>query len=176
MPGGSEITDNGIIEKYCYQDELEACELYGGLYQWKEIMNYSTTPGVQGICPPEWHVPTNDDWKILKGVADTQYGIGDPEWDEIGIHGFDVGLNLRSTHGWPPSANGPDMVGFGVLPAGCWVDGIFMNEGTSTTFWTSNEYIPNYSWYNKVHANLDSLLYNFHYKGEGFSVRCVKDE
>jgi uncharacterized protein (TIGR02145 family) len=37
---------------------LEAnCAVYGGLYQWKEMMQYVNTPGVQGICPTGWHVP-----------------------------------------------------------------------------------------------------------------------
>jgi uncharacterized protein (TIGR02145 family) len=45
-------SDNGLIEKYCYGDLPANCETYGGLYQWREAMQYIATPGTQGICPP----------------------------------------------------------------------------------------------------------------------------
>ena len=28
-------------------------------------MQWSTTEGVQGICPTGWHLPTDDDWTAL---------------------------------------------------------------------------------------------------------------
>jgi uncharacterized protein (TIGR02145 family) len=38
----SDVSDNGIIEKYC-QDNLESsCDTFGGFYDWDEMMNYST--------------------------------------------------------------------------------------------------------------------------------------
>ncbi len=46
--------------------------------------------------PNGWHVPTDEEWKQLEGEVDTQFGYPDPEWDEIGERGFDVGLNLKS--------------------------------------------------------------------------------
>ena len=52
-----EQTGNGTIEKYCY-DNLDAnCTIYGGLYQWNEMMQYTTLVN-QGLCPSGWHVPT----------------------------------------------------------------------------------------------------------------------
>ena len=32
--------DNGIIEKYCYNNEPDNCTEYGGLYQWQEMMQH----------------------------------------------------------------------------------------------------------------------------------------
>lgn len=57
--------DNGIIEKYCYDNNAANCDVYGGLYQWNEMMQYITTPGSQGICPPGWHLPTHAEWTTL---------------------------------------------------------------------------------------------------------------
>jgi hypothetical protein len=54
----SDVSTNGIIEKYCYGNNPANCDIYGGFYDWNEMMNYNTTPGAQGICPPGWHVPT----------------------------------------------------------------------------------------------------------------------
>ena len=45
------MTNNGIIEKYCYDNNPANCAIYGGLYQWNEMMQYTTQQGAQGICP-----------------------------------------------------------------------------------------------------------------------------
>jgi hypothetical protein len=42
IPGVNEQTNNGIVEKYCY-DNLDAnCDVYGGMYQWEKPFNTST--------------------------------------------------------------------------------------------------------------------------------------
>lgn len=46
-------TNNGVIEKICYNDDPNNCTVYGALYQWQEAMQYNYTPGTQGICPPD---------------------------------------------------------------------------------------------------------------------------
>lgn len=59
--------DNSVIEKYCYNNDFTKCDIYGGLYQWDEMMQYVEIQGVQGICPTDWHIPTDNEWKILEG-------------------------------------------------------------------------------------------------------------
>jgi len=56
---------NGTIEKYCPANDFVNCDVWGGLYQWEELMHYQTTAGAQGICPAGWHVPDSKDWKEL---------------------------------------------------------------------------------------------------------------
>ncbi len=109
--GNQNQEDNGTIEKYCYDNNSSHCDTYGGLYQWNEIMQHTTTPGLQGICPPDWHIPTNEEWKQLEGETDSQYGYPDPEWDIVGWRGFDAGLNLKATSGWSAGGNGIDLYG-----------------------------------------------------------------
>ena len=41
--GSNNQADNGTIEKYCYNDSTANCDTYGGLYQWKEMMQYVTS-------------------------------------------------------------------------------------------------------------------------------------
>jgi len=106
-----EMTDNGVIEKYCYNNEPSKCNQYGGLYQWNEVMQYTTTSGVQGICPEGWYIPTDDEWKILEGTVDSQYPVGDPIWNNTGHRGYDAGLNLKSTSGWSSGNNGTNLFG-----------------------------------------------------------------
>jgi len=60
-------SDNGVTEKYCYNDDPENCKKYGGLYQFAEAVQFrdESDKKVQGICPDGWHIPTNDEIKIL---------------------------------------------------------------------------------------------------------------
>jgi hypothetical protein len=59
IPGNWNQNDNGLIEKYCYNNSTGNCNNYGGLYQWNEAMQYVSTEATQGICPFGWHLPTN---------------------------------------------------------------------------------------------------------------------
>ena len=65
-------TDNGIIEKYCYNNDPANCNTYGGLYNWYEAMNYDTTEGSKGICPDGWHIPTLADVQELQDFVKNQ--------------------------------------------------------------------------------------------------------
>jgi uncharacterized protein (TIGR02145 family) len=67
--GEDNQNNNGIIEKYCYDDNPSNCNTYGALYQWNEAMQYSTLPGAQGICPAGWHVGSYADFASLNNVV-----------------------------------------------------------------------------------------------------------
>ncbi|MEI6850908.1 MAG: FISUMP domain-containing protein [Candidatus Saccharibacteria bacterium] len=58
-------SDNSILEKYCYDNDENNCNLYGGLYGWDEMMGYTTTEPNQGICPTGFHVPLYSEWATL---------------------------------------------------------------------------------------------------------------
>jgi len=49
IDGINDQLDNATLEKYCYDDLETNCDTYGGLYLWDEMMEYTTTPGTQGI-------------------------------------------------------------------------------------------------------------------------------
>ena len=108
---------------WCWGNNSSNCDTYGRLYDWATIMNGESSSngvpsGVQGICPTGWHVPSDEEWKILEGTVDSQYGVGDPEWDDTGYRGYDAGNNLKSTNGWNLGGNGTDSYGFTALPGG----------------------------------------------------------
>jgi len=71
---GDNQQDNHILEKYCYKNVPANCDLYGGLYQWSEAMNYTTLEGGQGICPSGWHIPTDAEWHELVMFLDPSNG------------------------------------------------------------------------------------------------------
>jgi len=65
MAGNQMQTDNCTVEKYCPQDNMQNCDVYGGTYQWEELMSFNNTEGIQGLCPPGWHIPTSAEWEEL---------------------------------------------------------------------------------------------------------------
>ncbi len=175
---GNNQTNNSIIEKFCYDNNTINCDEYGGLYQWNEIMEYTTTPGVQGICPAGWHIPTDDELKTLEGTVDSQYPVGDPIWDNMGLRGFDAGLNLKSLSGWIPYGNGTDLYGFSALPGGShsYAYGIFVYLGNFACFWSSTEFNTENAVGRLISYEFDGVNNAFTIKEDAVSVRCLKDE
>jgi uncharacterized protein (TIGR02145 family) len=176
IPASMDMTDNGVLEKYCYDDDTLSCNYWGALYQWNEIMKYTIINGTQGICPYGWHIPTDEEIKQLEGYVDSFYPIGDPEWDRNGPRGFDVGLNLKSKTGWNSLNNGLDKYGFAAYPTGFRTYyGNWQDWGLSSGYWSSTG--DSVGAYTRV--LLDEIYYqqkrNAHVTNLGFSVKCLKD-
>lgn len=175
IDGSQEMSNTGTIEKYCFDDNPDNCDTYGGLYQWNEMMQYTTTTGVKGICPIGWHIPTDNEWKILEGNVDTQYGVGDPEWNGDSWRGLDAGERLKTTTGWNENT-GINAVGFSCLAGGNrYGSGSFNNLGSYGRWWSSTEDSDMYAWCRTLHYSRYRIE---RYDGDkilGFSVRCLKD-
>ena len=179
-------TDNTTLEKYCYSDLESNCDVYGGMYQWDEMMQYVTTQGTQGICPSGWHIPTDDEWKTLEGNADNTYGVGDPEWDEISWRGDDVGGNLKetgTTHWYSPNTGATNSSGFTALGGGYYSSGntTFYYIKEYTCFWTSKDdtggtFGSTYAWFRHPGYNISTIYrHGNRLKANGLYVRCLKD-
>lgn len=147
-----EAADNNIIEKYCYENDPENCAIYGGLYQWNELMQFTTTPGGQGICPPGWHIPTREEFAIL----DTTVGI------HFGTGGFAALLGgVRTVDG--SFARGPE-------------DHYDPLQTPRAEFWSSTRSAPETG----ISADLGGILgWSLRITGTnigaGLSVRCLED-
>lgn len=164
--GADNQTDNDIIEKYCYANDTENCNTYGGLYQWDEMMQYSTQESTQGICPPGWHIPSDDEFKILE----MELGMTQQEADmENGWRGTGVGtaLNIGGSSGF-------DAV-FGGRRQGV---NSFALLGSAGYIYTSTEADnPNNAW-RRCFSPTDSRVgrYDSFSKAHGYSVRCLKSD
>jgi uncharacterized protein (TIGR02145 family) len=170
-------TNNQVLEKYCYGNQPDSCVKYGGLYQWDELMQYCLQQGTQGICPPGWHVPSDEEWKVLEGAVDSQYGIGDTIWDDWGYRGSEAGLNLKMGTGWLNNGNGTNLYGFSGLPGGIrYSDGHFNMAGEMGFWWTSTTSAGDDSWRRSLHCDAHGAGREGTFKNYGFSVRCLKDE
>jgi uncharacterized protein (TIGR02145 family) len=178
IDGNATMLDNGVIEKYCNSNLESNCDLYGGLYQWTEMMQYSTTPGTQGICTPGWHLPTDNEWKILEGTVDTQFGVGDPVWDLSGDRGMDAGGKLKATGTvyWVfPNTGATNATGFTALGGGARnTDGSFPGFQIYGRFWTSTE-SSTLAYRHVLNAARADIARDAANKFFGLSVRCLKD-
>jgi len=178
--GTTDHSDNDIIEKHCYNNEPDSCSEYGGLYMWDETMQYSTDTTTNGICPPEpgWHLPTDFDWKVLEGFTDTQFPIGDPEWDNLLYRGFDVGGHLKdtTTRFWlTPNTSATNSSQFTGLGGGIKYGGqnVFSQLGQSGLFWCSDLYSTDNPYYRELHFAGSQVGRLFIDKSRSLSVRCI---
>ena len=155
---------NDSIEKYCYDDLESNCEIYGGLYQWDEMMQGSATPGDQGICPPEWHVPTDIEYTDLVDFLGGDSVAGGK-------------LKKTGTDLWKTPNNGAtNESGFTALPGGYRDNSsIFRNITTSGIFWSSTQGETTIAWYRSLYYSSVSIGRYSGMKTTGSSVRCVKD-
>jgi uncharacterized protein (TIGR02145 family) len=146
-------SDNGIIEKYCYNNDTIKCSIYGGLYQWNEAMQYTTVEKASGICPIGWHLPSWSEFAALKiFVGSNAFNL-----EEIG------------------QGNGTNASGFTALFAGINFNGTFYDLGNNTIYWRSTNY-------DSTHADIFQLtntdtviLGNPVVKTGGYSIRCIND-
>jgi len=157
-------TDNTTIEKYCYDNNSANCNIYGGLYQWNELMNYSTST-TQGICPTGWHVPTDDDWSTLTIYLGTNAGSKLAGSYELWNDGA-----LRQSADFGTS-------GFNALPAGLrGVLGDFGALGDLASFWSSSEDSPGLYWDRYLTSGTSEVIRNNDGQADGYSVRCLRTE
>jgi uncharacterized protein (TIGR02145 family) len=179
-------TDNGILEKYCYNNNESSCNTYGGLYQWDEVMQYQSSdnsnPGITlGVCPSGWHIPTDNEWKEL----DMFLGMSASDAsDHVNWIYCEIGRQLKealNTH-WEyhinagasePNAN---MTDFTALPAGRRVyDSSFEGIGTQAFIWTSTESSATETYVTILVSHEPGIGRQAYFKTNGFSVRCIKN-
>jgi uncharacterized protein (TIGR02145 family) len=177
--GSGDQTDNSVIEKYCYSDNESSCDVYGGLYQWNEWMNYTSSsnsnPGDrQGICPTGWHVPSDAEWCQMEIFLDATVVCETAGW-----RGTDAGGKMKeagTTHWTSPNTGATNSSGFTALPGGNWVTGGgFSNLTTNAYFWSAAESSSTNAWGRNLYYSNAQVNRNGHDKTNGFSGRCVKD-
>jgi uncharacterized protein (TIGR02145 family) len=145
--GSLEQNNNSIIEKYCLYDDPLNCNIYGGLYQWNEAMQYVNTEGARGICPVGWHIPT------------------DAEFQTLGTEVNNDGNKLKREE--------TNESGFSALISG---GGFELSVSGGTGFWSSSDNGTSSAGGLGLNGGRDSVIYFYHGpKGYGFSVRCLKD-
>jgi uncharacterized protein (TIGR02145 family) len=170
------MTDNGVIEKYCYNNNAANCAVYGGLYQWDEVMNYTESPGAQGICPDGWHIPTDEEWCTLSLTLDET-----SDCDAVGdASSYIAGGMMKeagTAHWVDPNTAATNESGFTGLPAGyrSFSSFQFYSLGYYTGFWSSSPNDDIEIWYRDLYYDNGELYRDSYNRSYGFAVRCIMD-
>ncbi|MCX6270187.1 MAG: lamin tail domain-containing protein, partial [Bacteroidetes bacterium] len=171
--GSQNQENNSVLEKYCSNNDLDNCAIYGGLYQWNEMMQYTNVPGSQGICPTNWHIPTNAEWCTL-----TTY-LGDTSNCNPYSYATIPGGKLKetgTTHWKSPNYGATNSSGFTAIPGGWFSPGVYQEFLYNASFWTSSESSTgDGAWYRWLNYSYERISSNIFPKSIGFSLRCVKD-
>ncbi len=164
IAGSGNQNNTGTIEKYCFDDLDANCTTYGGLYQWDEMMQYSTTEGAQGICPTGWHLPARGEWITLTNYLGVQYEAGG-KMKEIGF-----------THWNSPNEGATNTSGFTGLGGGYrWTDASFLDIRRYGFFWSSTQVSTDGADARNL-EHYDASVWGSTYEFRaGFSVRCIRD-
>ena len=156
---------------WCYYDNYPANgKIYGKLYNWYAVNDS------RGLAPTGWHIPSDAEWKELEmciGMSveelDKGYGRGDNEGSKLAGN-YDLWPDdlLRKSSEFGKS-------GFNAIPGGFRGDkGWFDFVGSLCILWSSTKYkslLPlsrSLSFSENLHRGCGS-------KGNGYSVRCIKD-
>lgn len=167
--------DSPVVDgknSWCYNNNPENCERYGRLYTWSLAMDsskagdcgYGVTCTIkephQGICPEGWHVPTNDEYKML--------------YEYVG--GEDVAPQvLKSTDGWD-FYNGSNEFGFSLIPGGYRnINGEFIRMGEHANLWSATENSATYA-IDQFFDSYERIRHDRYTKTDGHNVRCLSDE
>lgn len=158
-------SDNGIMEKYCYNNQESNCEVYGGLYQWDELMQYQTTEGVKGLCPSGWHIPTQEELETLISHLEGE-SIAGGKMKEAGY-----------VHWNSPNTGATNSSGFTALPAGHhYFDGTFTELGYRSDHWTSTLSSSQIAWNINLFYDSPNVSMSGDYRASSLSARCLKDD
>ena len=157
-----EIATSGAVA--LYGNDASNLETYGRLYNWYSVED------ARGLCPNDWHVPSDLEWIWLEVHA----GMSETEAIGLGWRGGDEGSSLKSASAW----NGSGSLGFEALPAGR-VNGYGTSEQLQgcSYFWSSTPINEIGAWYRKLELTQDGIYRDGlgSWSKNGYSVRCLKD-
>ncbi len=157
-------SDNENVEKYCYDDNAYNCENHGGLYKWKEMMQYDTASDkdVRGICPEGWHIPSDVEWKALESYL----GMSQPAMNITGFRGNDEGTKLKA------GGNSGFMALLGGIRTSAPDYAEIEKKGY---YWSSTAYDGKYAWCRIFHADSGAVGRYSWSKEQALNVRCIRD-
>ena len=151
----------------CYGGISDNCAIYGKLYDRSTAMNGSgvssaNPSGVQGICPSKWHLPSLEEWKVLKSFVS------------------DVMASLKTTTMWNSGTGyiaGTDNHGFSALPGGLHGNNGFIDIGNQGRWWTTSYRNSNSNEVWRILNNYATAIDNAGASsGWISSVRCIQDK
>jgi len=144
---------------------------FGYFYNWE---------AAKLVCPSGWHLPTDAEWDVL-----TSYVIAQSDY-RCGAYTINIARALAATTtawrssddectpGFAPSSN--NATGFSAVPAGYHSGSSFFYSSHNADFWSSvAEYNSSNAYYRELLYGNASVYSGSNDKGNGYSVRCLRD-
>jgi uncharacterized protein (TIGR02145 family) len=145
---------------WCYAENNSLNSLgYGKLY------NFYAVSDKRMLAPKGWHIPNKKELNILIDFNGGTEKAGDL---------------LKNTSGWADNGNGLNSSEWNGLPGG-WrnsTDGKFLGQTETGAWWfidLDNESTSS-AWEMDLNGDSKTIKFYNYGKGNGFSVRCIKDE
>lgn len=141
------------------QDTFFDTGAYGALYNWFAIN--PPTNGNKNICPTDWHVPSDSEWRSL-----TEFLGGD----------LVAGIKMKSTGNAFWESFNKDVTnssGWSGLPGGVRYTDQFFHKGEGGYWWSYDKY--GRTLYRHMDNNYNRVFTKFGFEYLGCSVRCIKD-
>jgi uncharacterized protein (TIGR02145 family) len=142
-----------------YDNSNTNAATYGYLYNWYAVNDS------KGLCPTGWHVPTDAEWNTLTTFLGGE-GVAGGKMKETGTTLWDA-----------PNTGATNESGFSARPGGYRnpPSGSFLGIINDAYFWSATVYDASSAWLRDLHHNNGQVLRNYLLKGNGLSVRCLRD-
>jgi uncharacterized protein (TIGR02145 family) len=138
-----------------YNNDPQQGIFYGKLYNWYAVNDK------RGLAPKGWHIPNNNEWRMLANSLGGKSVAGN---------------KMKTRDGWSINGNGNNSSGFSGLPGGRrrygYGDFDFLYQ--TGCWWSSTEYDIGGAWFIDLYYKASDMNNSYTGKGAGASVRCVK--
>jgi len=164
IAGITNQSNNDFLEKYCFADLETNCDVYGGMYQWNEMMQYEIGWENRGICPFSWHIPSGDEMDLLVDFLGGA-AIAGSALKETGFeHWLSTNTDATNSSGFTAFGAGERMTSGG-----------FHRYHELGSFWSATDDGASSAYrMTLTHNHGLAQLINVD-TAWGFSVRCIKD-
>jgi uncharacterized protein (TIGR02145 family) len=171
------------------EGKYNASAASAGTYNHGRTAHSGANAGGRGICPSNWHVPTDFEWGVFfdkvegGGTGSVHQNASGDSW--IGADAGKkskaacVGAATDVSPLWTNNAStaGIDSYGFRVLPAGNrdFNGAIYKNRGSTVWFWSSSASDASTAWDRDFNYDHADVLHHVANRSNGISVRCIRD-
>jgi uncharacterized protein (TIGR02145 family) len=153
-----------------YDNNMSIVNSYGYLYNWYTALDS------RGVCPINWHVPTDKEWNDLVLYLDP---FTDTAGNWTAVQSTIAGGFLKSTGLWAsPNTGASNSSGFSSIPAGHRAHNgtYYASLGERNHLWSSSMSPNGNPWLRAMwYDNNGIYRANYDHPSSGISIRCIKN-
>jgi uncharacterized protein (TIGR02145 family) len=159
---------------------------------WGRTASSGTATGGRGICPPNWHVPTDYEWGVIYDGMESGGGNTHQNTNTTGTAiGANAGSRAKatctctsgncstdSTSLWQKGNTGSDYYNFRAIPTGYRnFDGSsYLTRGSTTQHWSSSATASTNAATRSVSKDFSGVAKFVSDRSHALTLRCIRDE